>query len=333
MQILKSVYKSNLSIWFFFVVGAILVLFSGLRPIGLDPDSANYVVVLKSQLSEFSFLEKEPLYLLIIWLSKVFSNNDVGFFFLTFSLIGVSVKLYAILKVSKYQLLSLYLYICLYFVLHEMTQIRAGVASGLFLLSTKDYYDKKYGAFLIKILIASMFHYSSLCALVLLVLRRHTFSYFWVLLPFMGMAIYYLLSLNYIVFFSSYILPDVLYRKVAIYSSADVSNNLSEINIFNIYYSSLLVLYCFYSLNFKCIRDSYDLYLLKIFGVALFSFYSLASIPVLAFRISEFLNIVLIIFLANSLSVFKERVLVLMVLLPWAFLYFVSQSLMKGLGL
>lgn len=62
------------------------------------------------------------------------------------------------------------LYISFYFVLHEMTQIRAGVVSALFLLAVYYIAKKEKRKALLLIIVGSFFHYSSLALLPTLML-------------------------------------------------------------------------------------------------------------------------------------------------------------------
>ncbi|WP_256742632.1 EpsG family protein, partial [Cronobacter sakazakii] len=52
--------------------------------------------------------------------------------------VSIGIKLHAIKKISSSPILSLIIYIAFYYILHDMTQIRAGVAAGLFLLAIRE---------------------------------------------------------------------------------------------------------------------------------------------------------------------------------------------------
>ena len=57
--------------------------------------------------------------------------------------------------------LSVLTYFSYFFLLHEMTQIRVGVASGIILLSVPDIYNRNAKAFAFKNILAILFHYSA----------------------------------------------------------------------------------------------------------------------------------------------------------------------------
>ena len=127
-----------------FTVALLLIFIAGFRPIGLDRDSPDYVILLNYvsllniPFSQANFLDIEPAFWMLVEINRVLFSSNERTFFLIFAIIGVSLKILAINRLSSMPFLSLLAYICLYFVLHEMTQIRAGVASGIFLLAIQD---------------------------------------------------------------------------------------------------------------------------------------------------------------------------------------------------
>ncbi|NCB11587.1 MAG: EpsG family protein [Erysipelotrichia bacterium] len=170
------------------LIGILLILIAGLRPIGIDGDSLNYISVLHLSLSEANFIDKEPTFWIINELNKIlFAGNDQTFF-LIFAIIGVSLKLYVIRQYSISPILSLLTYISMFFILHEMTQIRSGVAIGFVFWALFDLVQKRNVSFLIKILIATLFHYSAIVMLILYFLSRNKINcFFYFSLPFVGL--------------------------------------------------------------------------------------------------------------------------------------------------
>ncbi len=63
-----------------------------------------------------------------------------------------------------------------YFVLHELTQIRAGVVSALFLLAVYHIAKKEKRKALLLIIVGSFFHYSSLALLPTLMFGNKDFN-------------------------------------------------------------------------------------------------------------------------------------------------------------
>jgi len=66
---------------YFIVIGILLILIAGLRPIGIDRDSLNYASLLNISLSEGNFLDKEPAFWIINEFNKIlFGGNEQTFF-------------------------------------------------------------------------------------------------------------------------------------------------------------------------------------------------------------------------------------------------------------
>ena len=87
------------------------------------------------------------------------------YLFLLFAILGVSFKLIAIKQLTELWFLSLILYLSNFFILHEMTQIRAGVASAFLLLCVKPIYDRDLKRFLLFAVLGFLFHYSAIVIL------------------------------------------------------------------------------------------------------------------------------------------------------------------------
>ena len=223
-----------------FSFAVLLILVAGLKPVGLDRDSLNYVQVLNSPVSGFFNNIKEPFYLLIIKLNGlVFSGSATGFF-LIFAILGVSLKVYAIGRLSLAPLVSVSIYIPLYFVLHEMTQIRAGVASALFLLSLVDLTAGHKLNFVLKIVLGTMFHFSAIVGLAIIRLDPTKINKpFYLALPIVGIGISIFLP---IVSITEYLLgyaPTFISYKLGLYLTLLKEGRHSAINVFNFYYLSL----------------------------------------------------------------------------------------------
>jgi len=310
----------------------LLTLISGLRPLGLDGDSLNYVRTLDTRYPEINLLDKEPMFWVINEFNHSFLSGQYTTFFLVFAFIGTFLKLLSIYKMSKAPYLSLALYIFLYFIVHEMTQIRTGVAAGLFLLAINDYFKKDMRSYFLMISLASLFHYSAILGLLLLLFKRDSFrplNYIFLLAASFISSVFNMG--NPISLIMSF-LPDFLGLKLRLYMNLLEDNKSWEFNKLNHYYLSLIVMSMFLILNHKKIIDKSDILLLKIFIFGVASFYFLSSIPVIAFRVSEFYLVVSIILLPNLRSAFKPKSLYLSILLIWGFVIFLSQGIGKNIN-
>lgn len=131
-------FKPQYYIYFFFI-GVILAVYSGFRSTDADHDMYIY---LYHHLNDD--VDVEPSFNIIVNFSKIICENEPIIMFIIYAFIGVFLKLRAIAILSNFIFLSLAIYVSEYYILQEMTQIRAGIAGGLFLLSIKPLYNKKW---------------------------------------------------------------------------------------------------------------------------------------------------------------------------------------------
>jgi len=329
----KSLTISSKTLFFIFM-GTLLILIAGFRPIGIDRDSLNYVSVLHVNLFEANFIDKEPAFWLINELNKILFAGNEQTFFLIFAIIGVSLKLLAIKKLSRLPLFSVFVYICLYFILHEMTQIRIGVASAIFLLAIPDIYNRKFKPFLFKTILATMFHYSAIIMLIVYFLNPYKINFkIFFFLPLIGMFFTFS-GINILTILNPFlsILPDFISNKIELYVSLLDYGKFNQINVFNVYYSSLFLLYYIMLLCYSYFKLQYDALFLKIFGFMLFFFYFLSAIPVLAFRVSEFFGVVLIILIPHFALIFKQKTIAKIPLILWLTIYLIFIMIFQNLN-
>lgn len=157
----RNVYKYDMLFVFLFIIS--LTLVAGLRVVGNDPDSLMYAKIVNdySGFSDVDLFSKEPGFWFIVIVSNFLFSNDVTVFFLMYSFLAISFKINLLRKISPYPMLSFVLYLGFYFVLHEMNQIRIGLASVFLLFSLNDVLERKKASFLVKYLFAVVFHYST----------------------------------------------------------------------------------------------------------------------------------------------------------------------------
>ena len=308
---IKNISHNNIYYSYLFILFFVLLFFiAGFRPVGLDRDSENYARAVQSFIitHNYNFITIEPSFYLIVNVSKFLFDDVVRGVFILYALLGVSLTLYAIKKNSSFPLLSLIVYSSFYFVLHGMTQIRAGVAGAIFLLAIPDIVNRNLKSFLIKTALATLFHYVAIIMLfIYLINSKHNKQLFYLFLPLIGILCaitnvgrFFLMSIiNF--------LPEFLSYKINIYLALHEMGIFTEINVFNLYYSSLLIIYYFAIININKFKKEIDVLQIKILGWMLFTFYSFYFLPVFAFRISEFLGLVLIFILPDLISIVREK--------------------------
>jgi hypothetical protein len=308
-----------------FFITLILVLFAGFREIGFDRDSKNYAIIIQSinslSFSDLNFFEKEPSFYLFAYVANWLFSDAVRGTFVIYALFGIALKIIGIYRLSRIPLLSVIFYISSYYILHELTQIRVGVASAIFLLAIPDIVNKDSKAYMIKTIFAIFFHYSAIIMLPLYLIVKMN-KWFYYIIPIFGLFIYmeknavldFIIAntflLNYIPSFLSY--KPIYYLDLV---QRGITGLSTEINIFDIYHCSLLIIYYFCIINYNRFKSMRDIVLIKILGLSLFTFYFFSFVPVLAVRISEFLGIVIIILLISIVHIFKQKKLIILLIL------------------
>jgi hypothetical protein len=308
--------KSLLVFWAF-----VLILIASLRGENIDQDYKGYLEYYQDILNN-DFTNVEPTFILIVRFVDLLFRSPI-LIFIIYSILGVTTKFVAINRLTPYQHFSVLLYFSVYFLLFEMTQIRAGVAGGILLLCIKPIFERKFFLFLGLCFLAILFHFSAIVILPLYLLNpfKTRKSFFLLLIP-LSYLIYFS-NLNLFSIISEYAIPfGLLQTKVSSYTSYAQDDNY--INVFN-YLHVARCLICFFFLinaNFFHSKLKYFNILIKIYVLGLFFYVSLAFIPGIASRISELLLIVEIILVPYVISYFSDKIL------PKTLLYLYSLGLL-----
>lgn len=151
-------------LFLFIIFGAVLILLAGLREVGIDPDSENYEQTYQHYYASNAIDTVEYSFLL---LSQIFNyiTDDVHAIFLFYAFFGVMLKFIAFRKYSEFYFLPIVAYLSFYFEVHELTQIRTGIVSAIFLMTIKPIADGNRKKAFLLILLCSFFHISSLTLL------------------------------------------------------------------------------------------------------------------------------------------------------------------------
>lgn len=314
--------KKNTIIYFLFFI--LLFLISGFREVGIDLDSVNYSIYINKFIQDgwVNLSHIEPSFFIITYISNLTFSNPVLGTFLIYSFLGLGLKFYSIYKYSLIPILSIIIYISLYFILHEMTQIRVGVASGIFLYSIKDIKTKNFSRYFIKFLIAFAFHYTSIIMIPLYFLTSDKINIKnYLFLPLYGVLISFTTEfLVEILFYISNLLPELISYKLIKYLTLFNQNSGNGMNYFGLYSTTLLIFYYIFILNIPKFKSEYDITFLKLFGWMLFVLYSFINIPIFASRGSQFIGVILIILIPNSILIFKQKKIPIFITIIFAIL-------------
>lgn len=270
---------------------AILIIIAGLRPSYCCRDYEVYVEYYKS-LSSIPFTILEPTYFLIAEISKVILNGYLGVFIL-YSILGVGLKAFAFTKLTKYYSISLILYFCSFYLLHEMTQIRVGVASAILLLSIPSIVDRKLLTFLFFLVVGTLFHYSFIIFILFYFLDTKSIkpTVYVIVIAFAFIA--FNIGLNLVSFFQLINLGFIS-DKINTYKILSEQGQFDEIKLINPLLFLRIVIMIVLLYNWRALhkKNKYSIILTKIYSFSVFIFIALADLPVIAGRISQLLGIV-----------------------------------------
>lgn len=318
-----------------FLIAIFLVFIAGFRPIGFDRDSFSYLDSFDgfTDLLDSNYLDKEPTFWLIVWLTNLISGNDARLLFVIYAALGVLISLFSILKITLYPFAAVFCYIFLFFPLHGMTQIRAGVACAIFLSSIPDIVEKKSGSFFIKSALATMFHYSAIVVFIIYLLKPKIINVrFYLLLPLIGLFFVFFRDQFAVVLGSmALFLPEFIGYKLLMYIELLQDGVGEDINLFSIYYSSLLVIYYYSVFNIKKFEGKCDYILIKLLGWTLFVYYFASFLPAIAVRVSELYGVVIIFIIPMLVHSFKGKIFPLSAAILFLLVVFVNNVFVHSL--
>ena len=257
------------------------------------------------------------------WISQIIHSFDGGYIFLfcIYAFLGLYCKFLAISKLSTLVLSSVLVYVSRFFMLHEMTQIRIGVASGLVLLSYIYIYEKNIKKFLFFVLLATMFHVSALLVIPFYYFNCHSIN----------KRLYgFLIPLSYVFYFTGIkvisllkLLPiNFIQAKIDTYLELqEIGDSVaSDINVFNwVHIVQCIIAYLLLNKVGEIAKyNSYAYLLIKIYIYALAFYVFFATFPVLAGRGKELFLIVEIIVIPWLTYLFKPRMIAKSIVVAYA---------------
>lgn len=301
----------NLTRYIFYgFVFIILFIVAGFRGRFVSRDYENYINffnIIKEGgiVSELS----EPSFYLITYFVNLFTESYL-LVFVIYAFLGVLFKLYAIKNLMgiKESFLAIIIYLSNFFFLHEMTQIRIGVASAFFLIGIPHIYNQNFIKYLIFILIGAFFHLSILVTLPFYFLNSKKLNPInWIFLLSFNL-IFYLLNLSLldiirIVTPSDYMIKIDAYKQFML--ELTNSTTISIFNRFLVYLILNLVL--LYNWRVLAEKNRYFILLLKLSFISLSIAFFFYDFYLFAFRFSELIGVVQICLFASIGFVFKDK--------------------------
>jgi len=317
-----------------FIFGAFivfcLILLSGLRGDDVSRDYTNYTVMFDETGSIKSYfinygtnLFFEPLFYITVSLFKSIFGEFYFPIFLFFACFGIALKATGIFKFSPYPYLSLLLYFPSIFFLHDMTQIRIGLAGGIFLFLALPSLLKnnQRGKYIFYCLLATLFHYSCLLYLGLLFVNRISFNKKKYLLLLVFCLLISILRIDF-----THIIARMPFGAISM--KMDMYNSILEfteevkVNIFNVLFVLKLIFGLMLLFVTKRFDDNNTILFVKMYFISLCTFLFFSGTAMLAFRVSEVFGLIEFIVLVYLLKSFRLRVIPFGLLVMFACGYF-----------
>lgn len=153
----------------FVSISIFLCLFAGLRGMGYDYEPYAYYIY-----NNIDSPPMEPGFSILLWITQLFHNSIA--LLLTVAIIAVALKASFIYKYSYNYFLSLLIYFHISFLIHDMGQMRYGLAMGVVLWAMDALLKDKKKMFFVLVTLAVSFHYSALIVYPIYFLRNYRVS-------------------------------------------------------------------------------------------------------------------------------------------------------------
>lgn len=306
-------YYKKLRILVYCFFSALLILLSGLRKVGTGADDINYYNMYL--LVKKGIIYKEYTFYII---SKIFCNIKLVFLF--YALISIGLTTIYIKKKSTYWFLILLFFYSSYFFLHDMIQIRVGVAAILGLFSLDYLQQKKHIQSVVFLIAGIFFHFSILVFLPLFFLRKFDNKLFYQLI--ISFSLIFSFSTSFELSSLSYYFPEIIAKRI-LFFSALTEESINLLNPLAIIHYLMILVFFYYWENFRQISNSLIYIQSFIFGVcALFIF---RQFPSVGYRINELLLIVQIPLIDIFLNNVKQKSVLTILTIIYSFLnlYFI----------
>ena len=297
------------------IIGFLLIFFAAFRGEFVDKDYQNYLESFSEFLGPLDYFKNigdwffyEPFFYLI---PSFFKSIGLPYYELTvfflYALLGVLISMINIRRMSMFPVLSIVCWFGYYFMLHELTQIRAAVASGLLMMCAYHHYYKSYGKFIFFFLLALLFHYSSLLILPILLLKPKQFN-----LPLNITLLVVAVLLGYLhsdIFIRPVFLINAPFIKKLTVTLQAMSEDQNSINFFNPMFLGQMAITIWLFLNHKMLyeKNQFAYLLLKIQLMSIVALCAFSSIAVIAFRVSEFYGAVSILTTPFIVYTFRQK--------------------------
>lgn len=277
--------KSGLAFIFFSLFVMLMALFSSPE---ISRDGGTYVEYYYKVIAGYK-LSVEYSFKVLSLVSYTFFNSYTGLFFI-YAFFGVLLKLYSFWKLSVLPLHALFIYFCYFFFLHDLTQIRVGVAAGFIFVAFIYYFDRRYFQYFTFVALGLFFHYSAVVfMLVPFFISKNNgllISLLYLILSLLFVFLYYL-GFDVLAIMSVIAQFDPT-GKLNYYILALQGGKFQEISFIPRMapYIAMVLPLLFVYKHLSRVDERFGTFL-QLVSLGLFVFSFFASIPVLAYRLSD----------------------------------------------
>lgn len=304
--ILSCCFENNKKMFYFSIF--ILFFVAVLRGDEVDRDYKTYISIYEYLVNGDSYTI-EPTFILFTYLSHALTSSPV-LIFIIYAALALYYKAKYIRYFSPYICLSLLLYYSNFYFVHELTQIRIGVASAIGFFALKYLVEERKSKFITYVLIGMLFHFSLVVLLISLLFDRQKISSNFILSSIVitgasyGLIFLNISPLNLL----EYIPISVIQEKLNIYKYQTANGMVEAVNVLSalqlIRIGAIILIFC----NAKKFENNTSMIVLcKLYTLSPICLALLSSLPAFAIRISELFSVADIVVLPILASYCKQK--------------------------
>lgn len=310
MAFLEDYLKEIHKIVILAVLATLMVLLATTKNIDHTADGTIYEHIFYNNDEILTQLTTEPTFL---WLSRLVLALGGGliWMFLIYALIAIPTKLKALYGMTPYIFTALIIYIPIYYELHDLIQIRAAAACAFLLLALNPLSNKRYWTATLLMIIAILFHYSSVVFIPFLFIGNRQLGYNSRLVVACVIPVCFVIYLMGKDLFS--LIPSsILGGKLDYYQKTSEKGEWEMALLYkNVYFMlKVAMMYlCLYFYNHIVENNRLAPLLLNLFLASILSPMLFSTIPVIASRVSDMYGIIDCIVFTFALYLFSPRYL------------------------
>lgn len=300
------------------LVTVLFMIFLVLKDGSIIPDYQTYKDLYYLIVSGDYNILIEPSYILISLISSKLGSFGFHCLLMIYGFISLRLIFKTLLLSNRNIDYAVLLYFSNAFIIFNVVQIRAGVALCFIYLAILS--SKTIKSYIIYMLTAVFFHYSSIIFFPLIFLKRLKLNNLTILILFFSSYFCSVFFKEIFLLFSEIIPDSDITKKLLIYTY-ETRADLFSINLLNPFIlSKILLLFIFLSFRKKLITiNSNSNLLLKMYFLAIFIYISFSSFPDISVRLSNILFLSEIILITIFINLFKQQRLAQFLLILFCF--------------